>query len=122
MTRPVRLQLRRAKGFDLQVASIAANGLPAISVARPGPHGNPFLVGRDGDAEHCVYLHRYALRGLYALTCGVPVAVQRATRSSFFASWRYQRGHNLACWCRPGAPCHADTLLEAIEILEKTDG
>jgi hypothetical protein len=22
------------------------------------------------------------------------------------------RGKNLACWCKPGAPCHADTLLE----------
>ena len=21
-------------------------------------------------------------------------------------------GHNLACWCKPGTPCHADTLLE----------
>lgn len=22
------------------------------------------------------------------------------------------RGHDLACWCKPGAPCHADVLLE----------
>jgi hypothetical protein len=22
------------------------------------------------------------------------------------------RGHNLACWCRPGTPCHADVLIE----------
>ncbi len=22
------------------------------------------------------------------------------------------RGHDLACWCKPGAPCHADILLE----------
>lgn len=22
------------------------------------------------------------------------------------------RGHNLACWCKPGMPCHADVLLE----------
>lgn len=22
------------------------------------------------------------------------------------------RGHDLACWCPPGQPCHADTLLE----------
>lgn len=22
------------------------------------------------------------------------------------------RGKNLACWCRAGAPCHADVLLE----------
>jgi hypothetical protein len=22
------------------------------------------------------------------------------------------RGKNLACWCRPGTPCHADVLFE----------
>lgn len=22
------------------------------------------------------------------------------------------RGKNLACWCKPGKPCHADVLLE----------
>lgn len=22
------------------------------------------------------------------------------------------RGKNLACWCKPDAPCHADVLLE----------
>jgi len=22
------------------------------------------------------------------------------------------RGRDLACWCKPGAPCHADVLLE----------
>ena len=21
-------------------------------------------------------------------------------------------GHNLACWCKPDQPCHADTLIE----------
>jgi hypothetical protein len=39
---PVRLRLSRAKGFDLQATSRALNGLPAKSVARPGPWGNPF--------------------------------------------------------------------------------
>jgi hypothetical protein len=24
------------------------------------------------------------------------------------------RGKNLACWCRPGSPCHADILLELV--------
>ncbi|ATN65310.1 hypothetical protein A3857_18520 [Cereibacter sphaeroides] len=25
---------------------------------------------------------------------------------------RELRGKDLACWCQPGAPCHADVLLE----------
>lgn len=33
--KPIRLRLSRARGFDLQAASLAANGLPAINCARP---------------------------------------------------------------------------------------
>jgi hypothetical protein len=25
---------------------------------------------------------------------------------------RELRGKNLACWCEPGAPCHADVLMK----------
>ncbi len=36
------------------------------------------------------------------------------------------RGKNLACWCKIGAPCHADVLLELANaplrpVMEKTD-
>lgn len=24
------------------------------------------------------------------------------------------RGKNLACWCKPGTPCHADILLKLV--------
>lgn len=44
--RPVRLQRKRAKGFDLQAVSRAANGLPGRAVTRPGDFGNPFIVGQ----------------------------------------------------------------------------
>ena len=42
--RPQRLQLSRHKGFNLQAASQALNGLPAKRVTRPGPWGNPFSI------------------------------------------------------------------------------
>ena len=44
MTKPVRLQLSRAAGFNLQAFSHETNGLPAVNVARPGFWGNPFVV------------------------------------------------------------------------------
>lgn len=40
--RPQRLQLSRRKGFRLQTASRALNGLPAVNVARPSKWGNPY--------------------------------------------------------------------------------
>jgi hypothetical protein len=39
---PVRLQLSRGKGFDLQGGSQLRNGLSAVNVARPSRWGNPF--------------------------------------------------------------------------------
>lgn len=44
MTNPVRLQLSRAKGFNLQALSQATNGLPAVVVKRPTRWGNPYSV------------------------------------------------------------------------------
>ena len=40
--RPVRLRLSRAKGFNLQMHSLAMNGLPAVKVDRSTRWGNPF--------------------------------------------------------------------------------
>ena len=51
MTKPVRLQLSRRKGFDLQAVSFAKNGRPAVKVARPSMLGNPFTV-EDAVAVH----------------------------------------------------------------------
>ena len=47
--RPVRIVLSRRGGFDLQAISHAINGLPAQSVARPGPWGNPFTIAEVMD-------------------------------------------------------------------------
>ena len=40
MIRPVRLQLSRRKGFNLQTLSRKFNGLDAVKVSRPGRWGN----------------------------------------------------------------------------------
>jgi hypothetical protein len=45
---PVRMRLSRAKGFNLQAASLALNGLPAVNVARPSKWGNPFVCHHPG--------------------------------------------------------------------------
>lgn len=101
MTTPVRLQLSRRKGFTLQAATIATNGLPAVNVARPGRWGNPYRVGPGMTALECVE----AFRDLWSdMLKGRPDHAGRQLATL--------KGKNLACWCRPGAPCHADVLLE----------
>jgi hypothetical protein len=142
MSRPIRLRLSRAKGFDLQEASRAANGLDAVSVARPGPHGNPFVVefvkGMDSQGWRVVhkdtrlqprgysfglYSREHALQQAAAAfrdwTSGcLPLPQFKSTiplepsRAEFIRSTEPLRGKNLACWCALDAPCHADVLLE----------
>ncbi|SDP92274.1 protein of unknown function [Phyllobacterium sp. YR620] len=113
MTMPQRIRLSRARGFDLEAHSLALNGLPAVHVARPGPWGNPFIVGKDGDREQCVDLYTALLSGLLALAKSPDIEALKASRSYVGTHLDELRGKNLACWCAlDGKPCHADILLK----------
>jgi len=117
MSNPVRLQLSRRKGFSLQALSMETNGLPAVNVARPSAYGNPFVVGQDAprcyerfhrgmvtDAKTAVALFRRTL--IYELSRDTPAAERAVDLAAGL------HGRNLACWCKPGDPCHADVLLD----------
>jgi hypothetical protein len=86
-----RIQLRRTAGWRKPPG--------AIVVARPSRWGNPYRVGVDGDAAACVAAYRRAL-----LAGELAFTVDDVRRDL--------AGHDLACWCPPGRPCHADVLLE----------
>lgn len=92
--KPVRVQLSRKKGWRMPENT--------VSVARPGPFGNPYKVG-DPDAD-----------GMSMSPPQVVVAFRRLVAND--ARWGDRiaslRGKNLACWCRLGDWCHADVLLE----------
>lgn len=92
--RPVRIQLSRKKGFNLQAHSRSINGLEAVNCARPGRWGNPYRVG--------TILVPNAAIAVEVFEANLPLGL--------FA--KELRGKNLACWCKIGAPCHADVLLE----------
>ncbi|MBX9456157.1 MAG: DUF4326 domain-containing protein [Rhizobium sp.] len=100
MTQPVRLQLSRRRGYSLQATTIAANGLPAVNVARPSPWGNPYKSGGLLTRQECVQ----AFHETMMLALESRPAMRKLLESL--------RGKNLACWCALGDPCHADVLLE----------
>lgn len=113
--KPQRMQLSRQRGFNLEASSRAINGLPAKRVTRPGRWGNPFTIeetakryGLDAEAAQAkaVALCGQWLRGTLDPTLSPGPAPSRADIRAEL------RGHNLACWCRPGTPCHADVLIE----------
>lgn len=67
----------------------------AVYVGRPGPFGNPFVLGRDGDRAQVIEKYR-------AWFDTQPALVARAKREL--------AGKDLVCFCAP-KPCHGDVLL-----------
>lgn len=98
MSRPVRIQRQRTKGWKMPEG--------AVYVGRPTRFGNdilPSMLGADDrpiGLKRAVLLHRYAMERFADHSPDAP---------DWFAPLR---GHDLACWCPLGQPCHADVLLE----------
>jgi len=100
--KPQRIQLRRAAGFNLQTSSAALNGLPAVVVSRPTKWGNPYKLSEFSGSPA-----RKAELAVAAFSQMV-----QTNRDSRILAKLELRGKNLACWCPPGAACHADILLQ----------
>lgn len=122
--KPVRLQLSRRKDFRLQIASRAINGLACVKVARPSRWGNPIKIDARTSPKEAVrifrgLLYRWSQKQIIEsikFTDGKPAPMEGLCllmwRNGLLKALSDLRGKNLACWCAPGMPCHADVLLE----------
>jgi len=88
MTTPHRIQRRRTKGWRMPPST--------VYIGRPSRWGNPYPV-INGDRATAVARYRSWLTAHPDL-----IADAR----------QHLAGHNLACWCPEGQPCHGDVLLE----------
>jgi hypothetical protein len=70
-----------------------------VYIGRPGPWGNPFLIGRDGDRWEVIEKYK-------AWLFAQPELVERAKREL--------AGKVLGCWCAP-LTCHGDVLAALTE-------
>lgn len=123
--KPVRLQLSRRKGFDLQAHSRAVNGLVAVKVDRSTRWGNPFVVHSDRGPsgrrwpmapEIAVASFKSLLQSegaWWPIPLPWPKGKIPAGQPTTVDNVRHElAGKNLACWCKPEDRCHADVLLE----------
>ncbi len=88
-----------------------------VKVDRTTNFGNPFIVGEDGTAAECVYWLILLHAGWFnvsqkAACCDRQRYYQSVIKLEADAGYPTLRGKNLACWCKPGKPCHADVLLD----------
>jgi hypothetical protein len=72
-----------------------------VLVMRPGPFGNPFAIGRDGDRLMVLAKFRGHLRA-------TPELVERI-RAELGGPGLFGHKKILGCCCAP-LPCHGDTL------------
>lgn len=103
MSRPPRIQLRRAKGWRMPEG--------AVIVDRRTPWGNPFVVGRDGTRAECVRWHRLLLHGYVLVSRGISAGMLIDHRRWVASHIHLLVGKVLACWCREDQECHADELV-----------
>lgn len=97
-----RIQLSRAKGWRMPPNT--------VKVDRSTKWGNPFR----GDQSEVVARYRSFVKS--------PNPRGHAELTAFSAlvhDMHEIRGKNLACWCKPGTPCHADVLLELANTPER---
>lgn len=117
---PVRIQRKRTKGWKMPPNTVC--------VTRPGKWGNPFYGDVLGP-ELAVKLYRDLVAGIWdpsllkdkddatfslAYRCR-HIWIERFRRSAFDIQSAMNielKGKNLACFCKPDEPCHADVLLE----------
>ena len=107
--KPVRVQLSRAKGWRMPENT--------VKVTRPGPYGNPFVIGEAAPETYAQFHRGVVLNAEQAVDLFRRVLVHELSRPTPAADRAVDlvanlHGKNLACWCKPGEPCHADVLLE----------
>jgi hypothetical protein len=64
-----------------------------VYIGRPGPWGNPYIIGRDGTRAEVIAKYEQYLKRCHVLMAEIHVL----------------KGKRLACWCSP-LECHGDIL------------
>lgn len=81
----------------------------AVFIGRPGPFGNPFIIGRHGTRAEVIKLYRQMITRYTDTATSLREKVRRELA-----------GKDLACFCAP-LPCHGDVLLEIANTAQSSN-
>ncbi len=111
MTKPVRIQLKRTKGWKMPPNT--------VKVDRTTKWGNPFIVNshvKAGSKSGAIYIC------VPTLADAIDTFREYMNLHGRKDGARHElRGKNLACWCKIGELCHADVLLELANLPEQSE-
>ena len=86
----------------------AKPGNHRVNVSRPGPLGNPFIIGEHGNREQVIKLYEEHFKKLVYTPCALSEEFVR------LVEYMMTEGYiELECWCAPKA-CHAEIIRDAI--------
>ena len=129
--KPIRIQRKRTKGWRMPPNTIYVGRTAAMDGY--GVFGNPFVCvlashccRMDKDEDYCCVdaYREYVMSGIEgrSASTGTLKGWIMATHKGPSGQYRHRdqivarlpdlRGKNLACYCGPDRPCHADVLLE----------
>lgn len=74
----------------------------AVYIGRPGPYGNPFVIGEHGDRAEVIAKYD-------AWLATQPALIERMRREL--------PGRDLVCWCAP-LPCHGNSILRLLAVVD----
>jgi hypothetical protein len=95
VTAPQRIQMQRTKGWRMPPNT--------VKVDRSTKWGNSYRPGGPV----------WRIKGIGKVRDHAEaVALFQRLQAPLMTDIAQLRGKNLACWCKPGQPCHADVLLE----------
>jgi len=108
MSEPVRIQLRRTKGWRMPANTVKVTRGPGMKFGNPYVHEDPAIA---------VAAYRGLLTGDLSYVPGLQLArgqlgFGRERADALRLALPELRGKNLACFCPLDQPCHADVLLE----------
>jgi len=132
--RPVRVQLRRTKGWRMPANTLKCD--------RTTTRGNPFVCHRKGapgahcrrvtpDATYCCLdtYEEWVRSGFedrpsrcMSIMAGLDGLDGYPARTAHVEAVKAARGYNLACWCGLDVDCHCDIQIELANTASGLDG
>lgn len=87
-----------------------------VKVDRSSGYGNPFVIGEVPHPAFAKYSTSVVEDAAEAVALYRRLLVANMLGDDQVDALLKLRGKNLACWCKPDAPCHADVLLELANL------
>ncbi|MDR0738553.1 MAG: DUF4326 domain-containing protein [Oscillospiraceae bacterium] len=119
--KPVRIEMKRIKGFNLQQESKKINGLEAVFCARPSKYGNIFKIVKVNERDEGYFVINIYnnLKIFHSFIRELEILKSLELYEDYIKRYpenlervKKLKNRNLACYCKLSEKCHCDILLK----------